>query len=215
MLKRPVIKGLYAITPNELDTAELLRKTRLILLGGATILQYRNKIADKNTQLNQAIKLRSLTREFGATFIINDDARLTKQVDADGVHLGGDDGSVAAARAILGSEKIIGVSCYNQPGLALAAVQQGADYIAFGAFFSSSVKPEAVRATPEILHWARSELTVPLVAIGGITLANAASVVEAGAHALAVISALFDAEDIQGTAQQFSTFFNKVSHDIA
>lgn len=215
MSKKPVIKGLYAITPDELDTAELLRKTRQVLRGGGTVLQYRNKIADKNTRLNQSIALKELTREFGATFIINDDALLAKQVDADGVHLGGDDGSVAAAREILGNEKIIGVSCYNQPDLALAAVQQGADYVAFGAFFSSSVKPEAVRATPEILHWARKELTVPLVAIGGITLTNAASLLDAGANALAVISAIFDAEDIQSSAQQFSTLFNKVSHDIA
>ncbi len=197
------ISGLYAITPDEPDTAQLLRKARLALQGGTRVLQYRNKSGDAALQLAQAGALRQLTDEFTVPLIINDDAELALKVDADGVHLGGEDGSVACARALLGADKIIGVSCYNQLGLAHQAVAQGADYVAFGAFFASSIKPEAPVATPVLLRQARREIRLPLVAIGGITKENGALLLEAGADALAVISALFSSEDIQQAARQF------------
>jgi len=206
---KPAIAGLYAITPDLADTNELLRKVRLALLGGARVLQYRNKSADAVLQLHQASALRNLTREFNTTFIVNDDAALAAQVDADGVHLGGEDGSVATARALLGASKLIGVSCYNRAPLALAAVQQGADYVAFGAFFPSSVKPEAVKAEVSMLRRARQEIHVPIVAIGGITQQNGAMLIEAGANSLAVISALWDAPDIEQAAKEFSTLFSR------
>jgi len=198
-----IIRGLYAITPEEQDTVELLRKVRLALQGGAGVLQYRNKLGEDVLRLEQATALRGLTQEFGAMLIVNDDALLAQRVDADGVHLGFEDGSVAAARSLLSQHKIIGVSCYNQLSVAHEAVVAGADYVAFGAFFTSTVKPSAPVATLELLRLARRELSLPLVAIGGITLANGASVLAAGADAVAVISALFDAEDITRTAQQF------------
>jgi thiamine-phosphate pyrophosphorylase len=198
------IKGLYAITPDETDTAELLRKVRLALLGGARVLQYRNKAANAALRLQQAKALRELTREFSVLLIINDDAKLAQQADADGVHLGSEDGSVAAARAVLGSGKLIGVSCYNRLGLAHEAVRQGADYVAFGSFFASVVKPDAVAASPELLRQARREISSPLVAIGGITVQNGEELLRAGAAALAVISAVFGAIDIQDAARQFS-----------
>ncbi len=203
------IHGLYAITPDISDTGELLRRARLALQGGARVLQYRNKTADAALKLHQAQALRKLTREFDTTFIVNDDAQLTAQVDADGVHLGGEDGSVAAARALLGTQGIIGVSCYNRNSLAFEAVRQGADYVAFGAFFSSSVKPDAVKADVALLRTARHELNVPIVAIGGITQQNGAALIKAGADALAVISAVFDAPDIKTSAQGFSTLFSR------
>jgi len=199
-----IVSGLYAITPDEADTAELLRKVRLALLGGARVLQYRNKLADAALRLKQAEALRELTREFAVVLIVNDDAALAQQVDADGVHLGGEDGSVADARAQLGSGRLIGVSCYNRLALADEAVSQGADYVAFGGFFASAVKPEAVVATLDLLGQARRELAVPLVAIGGITAQNGAQLIDAGADALAVISAVFSAPDIQQAARQFS-----------
>jgi thiamine-phosphate pyrophosphorylase len=199
------IGGLYAITPDEPDTAELLRKVRLALLGGARVLQYRNKASDAALHLKQAEALRELTREFAVPLIVNDDVALAQQVAADGVHLGGADGSVADARAVLGSGKLIGVSCYNRLALAHEAVRQGADYVAFGSFFSSTVKPDAVAATPDLLRQARRELAVPLVAIGGIDAQNGAQLLEAGANALAVISAVFAAPDIEHAARQFST----------
>jgi len=206
---KPSVAGLYAITPDLADTNELLRKVQLALQGGARVLQYRNKIADAALQLQQASALRHLTREFNTTFIVNDDAALAAEVDADGVHLGGEDGSVAAARAVLGESKLIGVSCYNRAPLALAAVQQGADYVAFGAFFPSSVKPEAVKADVSMLREARHEIHLPIVAIGGITQQNGAELIQAGADSLAVISALWDAPDIEASARGFSYLFEK------
>ena len=200
-----LIRGLYAITQDETDTPELLRKVRLALMGGARVLQYRNKIAGDAMRLEQAGALRELTHEFSVPLVINDDVLLAQQADADGVHLGGKDGSVAAAREILGGTSLIGVSCYNQLGLARMAVQQGADYVAFGSFFPSTVKPDAVSATPDLLLRARREIAVPLVAIGGITVHNAGQLLEAGADALAVISAVFGATDVESAARRFST----------
>jgi thiamine-phosphate pyrophosphorylase len=198
------IKGLYAITPDEPDTAELLGKVRLALLGGARVLQYRNKAVDAVLRLEQARALRELTHEFSVPLIINDEAVLAQRINADGVHLGGEDGSVIAARAVLGNGKLIGVSCYNRMALAHDAVRQGADYVAFGSFFASTMKPSAVAASPDLLRQARREIALPLVAIGGITVHNAAQLLEAGADALAVISAVFSATDIQDAARQFS-----------
>jgi thiamine-phosphate pyrophosphorylase len=203
---RLIIGSLYAITPDTLDSADLLRRTRQVLAGGARVLQYRNKLADAALQREQALALRGLTREFGALFIVNDDAQLAAEVDADGVHLGATDGGVAAARVRLGLDKLIGASCYDRAELARLAVAEGADYVAFGAFFPSGVKPDAVRATPELLH---ADYGVPVVAIGGITVANGGQLIAAGADALAVISAVFAADDVQQAAQDFSKLFSK------
>jgi thiamine-phosphate pyrophosphorylase len=204
-----MIGGLYVITPDEVDTAELLRKVRLALLGGARVVQYRNKIAVAALRQQQAEALRELTREFAVPLIVNDDAALARQVAADGVHLGGADGSVADARALLGSGRLIGVSCYNRLASAHEAVRLGADYVAFGSFFASTVKPDAVAATPDLLRQARHELAVSLVAIGGIDAQNGAQLLEAGANALAVISAVFAASDIEGAAREFSNLFEQ------
>ena len=213
---------MYAITPDENDTTELLRKVKLVLQGGARILQYRNKLADSELRVVQATALRKLTKGFDATFIVNDDVQLAYQVAADGVHLGSDDGGVTEARKRLGNDKIIGVSCYNRFELARQTVLQGADYVAFGAFFASSVKPNAPVATLELLQQVRRELSVPIVAIGGITLQNGKQLIEAGADALAVISAVFGATDIQQAARQifnrqhnsFQHYFQKERHDF-
>ncbi len=206
---RSSIKGLYAITPDELDTSVLLSSVRFALKGGAEVLQYRNKRADVELRSSQARALRLLCSEFCVTFIVNDDASLAKQVDADGVHLGGEDGSVAAARELLGADKLIGVSCYNHLALARQAEQGGADYVAFGAFFQSGVKPEAVVASMDLLLQARQELRSPIVAIGGITPINAVQLLDAGADALAVISAVFAVDDIEQAARQFSVLADR------
>lgn len=207
MLKRdfhPGISGLYALTPDDSNTAELLRKVRLAFTGGARILQYRNKIASRALQREQAGALSDLCNEFSALLIINDDVKLAQQVNAHGVHLGGTDGSIAEARTLLGVDKLIGVSCYNQLSLALEAANQGADYIAFGSFFASTVKPGAVHADLDLLRQARRELALPIVAIGGINVQNGSELLAAGAHALAVISAVFSAPDIELAAKQFA-----------
>jgi thiamine-phosphate pyrophosphorylase len=202
------IKGIYAITPDCADTTDLLHRVGLALVGEVRVLQYRNKLANTSQRLEQAHALRKLTREFAIPFIINDDAQLAAHVNADGVHLGVTDGSVDRARATLGKHKIIGISCYNCLSLAQEAIHAGADYVAFGAFFPSTIKPNAEVADIELLQQARAKLHVPLVAIGGITQNNAASLVHAGADALAVISALFDAADITMTAKKLSALFN-------
>jgi thiamine-phosphate pyrophosphorylase len=206
---RLVIKGLYAITPECVDAVDLQRRVTEALQGGAKVVQYRNKSVDAALRLQQAQALRALTREYGATFIVNDDAQLAAEVDADGVHLGATDGAIAAARAVLGADKLIGASCYNRLTLAREAAQAGADYVAFGAFFVSSTKPEAVAAKPELLREARRELAVPVVAIGGITAANGAQLVQAGADALAVITSLFEAADVELAARELATLFTQ------
>ena len=182
--------GLYAVTPDIVDTATLVARVEAALAGGASAIQYRSKFAHTPLKRAQAAELARVSAARGGLFIVNDDAGLTVAVDADGVHLGEDDGSVAAAREIVGHERIIGVSCYNRFELAESAVAAGADYIAFGSFFASSVKPDARRAGIDLLVRAAT-LGVPVVAIGGITLENAGELVRAGADAVAVISAVF------------------------
>ena len=203
-IAQQAIRGLYAITPDERETVQLLSRARLALQGGARVLQYRNKQASIDLKLEQAMALRELAREFAVPMIINDDAVLALEVDAEGVHLGDTDASVAAARKLLGADKIIGVSCYNRINLAHDAEEQGADYVAFGAFFASTVKPSASHATIALLDEARRAIRLPIVAIGGITAENGRQLLDAGADALAVISALFAAEDVLRAARQFA-----------
>ncbi|MDB5812707.1 MAG: thiamine-phosphate diphosphorylase [Betaproteobacteria bacterium] len=200
------IKGLYAVTPDTADTAGLVARVEIMLAAGAGLLQYRNKTADDATRGKQALALAQLCRRHGTTFIINDQVELAAAVDADGVHVGADDMALTTARARLGRDKIIGVSCYADLARARDAAAGGADYLAFGSFFASSVKPQAVRAPVSLLAAAR-ELGLPVVAIGGITLANAGELIRAGADAVAVISALFSAPDIRATTQAFGRMF--------
>ena len=202
-----VIKGLYAITPDEQDTERLLAKVEAALQGGIGVLQYRNKLANHKQQTQQARALLPLCRQYNVPFIINDSIKLCLTLDADGVHLGADDGNLAEARARLGSNKILGASCYNRFDLAVSAQQLGADYVAFGACFSSSTKPHAPVAGLHLFTQAKAELNVPTVAIGGITLANATSAIAAGADSLAVINAIFNTDDVKLTSQQFTKLF--------
>ena len=204
----PVLHGLYAITDSSLDDDTTLREAvEQALQGGARLLQYRDKSDDHGKRLRQASLLKTLCARRDALLIINDDFELAKQCRADGVHLGRDDASVAQARAALGDGGIIGVSCYNRLALARRAQQQGADYVAFGAFYPSPTKPDAAAATLDLLQQARTELTVPICAIGGITIETAPALVEAGADMLAVISGVFRQPDIAHAASQFSRLF--------
>ena len=203
------IAGLYALTPDRSDTRAMTECAAAALDGGAATLQYRNKTAAPALRLEQALALRALCASRGATFIVNDDVELAHAVEADGVHLGRDDATVATARSRLPSSALIGVSCYDSLERAEAAVGAGADYIAFGSFFSSSTKPHAVRAGLSLLSTASTRWKVPIVAIGGITPANAGALIDAGADAVAVLSALFDAADIAAAARLFVAVFNK------
>jgi thiamine-phosphate pyrophosphorylase len=200
------IKGLYAVTPDSEDSDALLRMTAAAIAGGARIVQYRNKTAAPALRRAQATALLELCRRDGALFIVNDYVELATEIGAPGVHIGRDDGQLAAARARLGAGVVIGVSCYREMERARAAVAGGADYIAFGGFYPSQVKPGAGGASPSLLTEARA-LGLPVVAIGGITSDNAAPLIEAGADSVAVITALYGAADVKAAALRFSKLF--------
>ena len=185
------LRGLYAITPDIIDIARLVAKVEAAIAGGAQAIQYRNKSASISLRRKQAAMLSRVCDGGGALFVVNDDVALARDVGAAGVHLGEDDGEVGRARVEGGEEMLIGVSCYNDLARAKRLVAEGADYVAFGSFYPSPTKPGARRAEPALLHRAKT-LHVPIVAIGGITVANARALVMAGADALAVISAVFD-----------------------
>lgn len=199
--------GIYAITPETADTGHLLAQVEAALAGGVAAVQYRDKSGDVARRHEQASELVALCRRFGAPLIVNDDLRLADLTDADGVHLGRDDGSLREARIILGKSKFIGASCYQSLELAQAAQAAGADYVAFGSFFPSPTKPAAGRASLDLLRSATPLIHVPLVAIGGITLTNAPALLDAGADCLAVLSALFDAPDIHAAAHDLNQLF--------
>ena len=201
------ISGLYAVTPDGDDTPALIAAVEAALAGGARLLQYRNKPAPAALRLSQASALLVLCRRYRVPLIINDDLDLALAMSADGLHLGAEDGSLAAARARLGTAKILGASCYDRLEAALEAARLGADYVAFGSFFPSSVKPGAVRAPLTLLRDAKRRLSMPVVAIGGITLENAPQLIAAGADGVAVISALFGADDVELAARRFSALF--------
>lgn len=207
MPTRTLRRGLYLITPDEADASRLLPRV-LPVLPFASCLQLRTKAMAAPELRQLALHLRHACREAGATFIVNDDAQLARDVGADGVHLGEHDGGVADARALLGDGAIIGVSCYDDLQCAGAAVAAGADYVAFGAFFPSPTKPGARRATLALLHESAG-LALPRVAIGGITPDNARSLVAAGADLVAVISGVFDAPDPVAAARAYLSCFDQ------
>ena len=204
---RQKISGLYAITPDTENTDLLLTKVEAALQGGANVLQYRNKLASHKLKTQQARAILPLCRQYRVPLIINDSVKLCLTLDADGVHLGADDGNLAEVRNRIGEDKILGASCYNRFELALKAQHAGADYVAFGACFASSTKPNAVVASLDLFKQAQAQLTLLTVAIGGITLENASQVIQAGASAIAVINALFATDDVKSQATQFKQLF--------
>ncbi len=214
-------RGLYGVTPDWADTDRLLAAIEQAHAGGMTALQWRRKLGAPADLRVQARAVRDLCLRLGLVLIVNDDWRLAADLDADGAHLGRDDGAVAQARLALGSDKLIGCSCYDQPELAARRLRDDADYIAFGALYPSGVKPDAVRATLDHVRAGRRLAEAHLngapaggtrrpavVAIGGITPDNAAPVIQAGADSVAIISALFDAPDIRAAARRFTTLFD-------
>jgi thiamine-phosphate pyrophosphorylase len=197
------LTGLYAITPQCADTAALARDVAAALRGGAAAIQYRAKTLPAALKREQAHALAAACSAGGALFIVNDDAALAAEVGADGVHVGRDDVDVAAARALAGDALLVGASCYDDLARAQALAAHGADYVAFGSLFASAVKPQAVRASLDLVR-AASRLPVAVVGIGGIDAANAASVIAAGAAAVAVITAVFDAPDVEAAARRLA-----------
>jgi thiamine-phosphate pyrophosphorylase len=205
------LRGLYAITPGLEDDGHLVALVDQALAGGAKLVQYRAKHLAIAKRAHQAQLLALACRTHGALFIVNDDAGLARDCGADGVHLGAGDGDPRAVRDGW-PEAILGVSCYDQPSLALAAAEAGADYVGIGSVFASRVKPGAVRAPLARLAQARAASGLPVAAIGGITADNAALAVAAGADMIAVISALFEAPDVAQAARALSRPFDTEAH---
>jgi len=198
--------GIYAITDNVLN---LEQKVEQCLKAGISLLQYRNKIANLQQKEKQAKQLLKLCQQYKVPFIINDDVVLAKKIGANGVHLGKTDATYQMARQQLGKQAIIGISCYNQLELALEAQQQGADYIAFGRFFPSNTKPNACLAPLEILQQASQKITIPIVAIGGITPQNGQLLVQHGAQLLAVVGGLFANQNQINQVKLYQTCFEE------
>lgn len=190
----PGPRGLYLITPDRSDTAQLLEDVEPLLSAGVHWVQYRNKSASPGLRRGQALGLQAMCARAGVPLIINDDAQLALDTGAAGVHLGEDDGDIAVARLLLGPDAIVGASCYDSLELARSAVSAGASYVAFGAFFPTRSKLATRHADRGLLTRAAA-LGVPRVAIGGITPDNAGPLVVAGADLVAVISGVFDAPD--------------------
>jgi thiamine-phosphate pyrophosphorylase len=203
------LKGLYAITDEKLITRQgFSEAVELALQGGARIIQYRDKSNNPQKRFQQATILCSLCEQYQAVSIINDDIELAKAVNAHGVHLGKDDASLTKARQTLGDNAIIGISCYNNLPLAINAEKNTADYVAFGAMFSSSTKPEAIKTNIDIISNAKQQLSIPVCAIGGITDKNIQQLIQQGVDMTAVISSLFASNDIKDTADSLSKHFS-------
>lgn len=207
-MSAPALRGLYLIADTGwLEAGRLVAAVAAALDGGGALVQYRNKVPLNALRREELAELARLCRARGVPLIVNDDIALAREVGADGVHLGRDDLTVAAARRALGAHMIIGASCYNRLDLAHAAARAGADYAAFGSFFASPTKPDAVRADPALLRRARVELGIPLAAIGGITPENGAVLLQAGADMLAVASGVFAAADPAAAARAYAPLF--------
>ena len=216
------MRGLYAITPETLDLSKLIEQVRHAIAGGASVVQYRSKL-NVDIARKQAEALRAATSETGTIFLVNDNSDLALSVGADGVHIGRDDGDAdaisrirdqCAKRITTGRSAafMIGVSCYNELPRAETAVAAGADYVAFGSFFPSLTKPTAAHADVALIREAKASFAVPIVAIGGITVENAQQLISANVDAVAVITDLFDADDIELRARQFTNLFKFRDH---
>ncbi|MHC8441779.1 MAG: thiamine phosphate synthase [Candidatus Eutrophobiaceae bacterium] len=201
-------EGVYVIADDSHGSLdETLRIVKKLLQGGIAMLQYRNK---RNPSIHAARALREFCHECACPMLVNDDPELALQVGADGVHLGRDDPSIEQARGTLGDAAIIGMSCYNDVSKALRVAQQGADYVALGSFYASTTKPDAAHAELSSLRALRGNLSIPIIAIGGITPDNGAAVLDAGADMLAAASGLFDAQDLIAALAAYNRLFAKL-----
>lgn len=201
------MNGLYLVTPDWDDTALLLARTEDALRAGVVMLQYRHKGADDSLRRQQASALLALCRRFDTPLIINDHIELCLELGADGVHVGGRDASVAEARALVGSARIVGASCYGDRQLAIDAAAAGASYLAYGGFYPSRVKQYAVTTSADIVDWSSSHIDLPVVVIGGMTPQNAAPLVARGADMVAAISGVYGAPSSFDAVSAFSALF--------
>ena len=201
------MKGLYLVTPDWDDTDALIKATETALSVGLGLLQYRHKTANSELRLEQASALLKLCRQHNVPFIVNDHIDLCIELDADGIHVGGTDASVAVVRTLIGKDKILGASCYGDFALAEQAQIAGASYVAFGGFYPSRVKKYEVSTSPSIVSKAKSQLTLPVCVIGGMTPDNAKPLVKEGADMVAAISSVYSADDIAAAVREFAALF--------
>lgn len=201
------MKGLYLVTPDWDDTEALLAASEAGLKAGASLLQYRHKTAAPELRREQASSLLAVCRRYAVPLIINDHVALCMALDADGVHVGGTDSSVAQVRAALGKDKIVGASCYGDMQLARDAQHSGASYAAFGGFYLSRVKKYEVSTQPDIVSRAKKELSLPICVIGGMTVENSRPLVGLGADMVAAISSVYSAELPYEAALAFTRLF--------
>ncbi len=203
------MRGLYLVTPDWDDTGRLLAVTDLALSAGASLVQYRHKSASPALRAEQGAALLALCRSHGRPLVINDHVDLCRDLDADGVHVGGTDMTVAQARALLGPDKIVGASCYGELKLAEAAQQAGASYVAFGGFYPSPVKKYSFVTPPELVEVWRDRVSLPMVVIGGMTPLNAAPLVTRGASMVAAITSVYAAADPAAAVRDFCALFRR------
>ena len=203
------MRGLYLVTPNWDDTDKLLELSEQALDAGIALLQYRHKNADAALREEQAGALLALCRKYACPLLINDFADLCLSLDADGVHVGGTDATVAQMRAVLGPDKIVGASCYGDLALAHAAQLAGASYVAFGGFYPSLVKQYPVTTEPAIVSDAKAVIARPIVVIGGMNPVNAAPLVTRGADMVAAISSVYLASDVGAAVRCFNDLFEE------
>jgi thiamine-phosphate pyrophosphorylase len=204
------MRGLYLVTPDWDDTQRLLEASEAALRGAGNriaMLQYRHKTADAALRREQAECLQALCRTYACPFVINDFLDLCLALDADGIHVGGTDMTVAEVRAALGQGKIVGASCYGSMALAHAAHRAGASYVAFGGFYPSRVKKYEVTTAPAIVAQSKAEIALPVVVIGGMTQENSAPLVAQGADMVAAISSVYMAGDAEQAARAFADLF--------
>lgn len=199
--------GLYLVTPNWDDTEKLLAVSEVALKAGVSLLQYRHKTASTALRFEQAQALLKLCRAYRVPLVINDHIALCRELDADGVHVGGTDLSVAQARSLLGKDKIIGASCYGELVLAEKAYAQQASYLAFGGFYPSVVKQYPVTTPADILDRAKVVIPLPIVVIGGMTPELAQPLVNRGANLVAAISSVYNSVDPHGAVREFISLF--------
>jgi len=203
-----MLRGLYAITDSLLTPAHTIeQKVESVLKGGAQVIQYRDKVNSFEKKEFIALKLQGLCKQYHRKLIINDDLKLAHAITADGIHLGQNDASIDEARKLLGPDAIIGATCHDSLTLAQSAVADGASYVAFGRFYSSTTKPGAPTCPIELLKEARQSIQIPIVAIGGITLKNAPAIIAEGTNMIAVVHGVFGADNIEKRSQELSRLF--------
>ena len=195
-MKKNLLTGIYAITPDNLKKEELYKKVHKLLQTGVRIIQYRDKLRSVEDKLIISKQLKTICQSFNSLLIINDDIHIAKRINAHGVHLGQKDISCNEARNILGSDPIIGISCQNNFELALKAQHEGADYVAFGSIFKTTTKKGVVYCSLEDLKDFVKKIEISSVAIGGINLSSFHEVKRSGVDMIAMSSGLFLQKEI-------------------